>query len=303
MEDLQFRRTYEVIIGSPNTGKGLQIIGDEAANSGLQLSFKVKKNIDNKEESNTCKIDLVNLSEDSINYIQKDSMSIILKVGYNNNNKILFRGMISEVETDDGRSRQDRVTTLQCVPADALTYQPSISKTFPSKTTPRQVINFLIGQSTTINRASFNSNNIDRPFDFGYPIQGDVKSILSEMARDFDFNYRIDGQRLYVNDPNKYQSTNSIERAFVISPSSGLLGEPTFASADGKKLKDDTQRKKGVKFRSLINPLIQPGSAVSLKGSTIEGIFRVNSVEYSGDWRGNTWEALCHCSKLTGSEV
>ena len=303
MEDLQFRRTYELIIGSPNSGKGLQIIGDEAASTGLQMTFKIKKHIDNKEESNTCKIDLVNLSEDSINYIQQDSMVIILKVGYNNNNKILFRGMISEVETDDGSSREDRRTTIQAVPADYLVYQPSISKTFPAKTTPRQVINFLIGQSNTITRASFNSTNIDRPFDFGYPVEGDVKSILSEMARDFDFNYRIDGQRLYVNDPNKYESPNSVQRAFVISPSSGLLGEPTFASADGKKLKDDTTRKKGVKFRSLINPLIQPGSAVSLKGSSIEGVFRVNSVEYTGDWRGNKWEALCHCSKLNANEV
>lgn len=301
--NIQLKRTYELILGQPNSGKGLFINGDEDANEGLQISFKISKHIDNKENSNESTIEIYNLSEDSIKYIQRDHVAVILKVGYKGTgNKLLFQGIVTEVETDD-RTGGDRRTSLRCVPADSLVYTPSISKTFPANTTPRQIINYLIGQTQSISRASFNSDNIDTPFPFGYAVEGSVKSIMSELARDFNFNWRVDGNRMFVNDPDKYQSPNSVERAFQISPSSGLLGTPSFASPDGKRVKEDENKRAGVKFRSLINPLIIPGSAVSLKDTQLEGIVRVNAVEYSGDWRGNSWEAEYYCSRLSGREV
>lgn len=303
MENIQFNRTYELIIGKPNSGRGLQIIGDELEKSGLQIDFNVKKNIDNKEQGNTCTIRITNLSEDSINSIQKKNLAVILKVGYNGDNKLIFSGIISEIETDDRSSGQDRVTSVKCVPADSQVYSPVISKSFPANTTPRVIISYLIGQSTALSKASFNSENIDKRFPFGYPVEGTVKQILNELARDFDFQYRIDGHRLYVNDPDKYQSGNSIERAFVISPDTGLIGVPTFASSDGKKIKEDVTQKNGIKFKALLNPLLQPGQAVTLKDTTIKGTYRINSVDFNGDWRGNEWYATCHCAKINGKEV
>jgi hypothetical protein len=303
MENIQYNRTYELLVGQPNSGKGIQILGDEVEETGLQIKFSVNKHIDNKENSNTCEIKITNLSEDSVNTIQKRNMAVVLKVGYNGNNKILFTGMTSEVDTDDKQSGSDRVTTIKCVPADSLFYSPVISRTFPANTTPRTIINYLIGQSTTLAKSSFNSSNIDKKFPFGYPVEGTVKQILNELSRDFDFNYRIDGNRLYVNDPNKYQSPNSIERAFVISPGTGLLGVPTFASADGKKSKEDKTAKDGVKFKALLNPLLQPGQAVSIKDTSITGTYRVNSAKFTGDWRGGSWDVTCHCSKILGTEV
>lgn len=300
----QLKRVYELIIGDPDNNKGLRIIGNEDEDEGLEIGFSIEKNLDNKENSNNSTIDITNLSEDSIEYIQKDSLAIILKVGYRGTTlNTLFQGLISEVDTKSRDSRQDRVTSLKCVPADNLTYQSNISKTFPPDTTPRQIITYLVGQSQTITRASFNSDNIDNPFPFGYSIEGSVKSVLNELARDFDFTYRIDGKRLSISDNNKYQSPNSAQKAVKLTPTTGLLGVPTYSTDDGKKVDNAADKKKGVKFRALINPLIQPGSAVSLEGSAIEGIFRVNSAKYTGNWRGNRWEVECFCSKLSGREV
>ncbi len=299
----QFNRTYELLIGQPNPGKGIQIVGDEAREEGLQIQFTIKKHIDNKEQSNTCEIKLFNLSESSINSIRKKNLAVILKVGYNHNNKILFTGMTNEVDTDDKVDGSDRATTIKCTPANHLVYAPTISKTFPAGTTPRMVIDYLIGQTTSLSRSSFNSTNIDHKFPFGYPVEGTVKEVLDEMSKDFNFHYRIDGNRVYVNDPDKFQSPNSVERAFVISPDTGLIGVPTFASSDGKKNKDDETAKDGVRFKALLNPLLQPGQAASVKDTTIEGTFRINSAEFKGDWRGNTWDVTCHCSKITAVEV
>lgn len=299
---LQFRRTYELLIGKPNGGKGFQVIGNEETEEGFQIQFDIKKNIDNKEQSNTCDIKLTNLSEKSINSIRVPNLAVVFKVGYNGNNKVLFTGMTAEVDTDE-RASSDRVTTIKCVPSNSLFYSPQISRTFPAGTSPRAVLEFLIGQSTSLSKASFNSSNIDKKFPFGYPIEGSIQEILSELARDFDFHYRIDGNRLYVSDPGLYQSPNSVERAFVISPDTGLIGTPTFATADGKKNKEDKTAKDGVKFKALLNPLLHPGQAVSIKDTDITGTYRINTASFSGDWRGNEWSVTCHCSKIIAKEV
>ncbi len=170
------------------------------------------------------------------------------------------------------------MTSIKCVPADSLYYSPVISRTFPANTTPREIINFLIGQSGSLSKASFNSDNLDTKFPFGYPVEGSIQSIMNELSRDFDFNYRIDGSRIYVNDPNRYQSPNSVERAFVISPDTGLIDVPTFASADGKKNKDDKTAKDGIRFKALLNPLLQPGQAVKITDTNITGIYRINKL-------------------------
>lgn len=295
--------SYELLLGNPEGGNGLKVVGDEQANDGLQLQFTVEKAIDNKSKGNRCEFKLTNLSEDTINYIQKKDMPVVFHVGYNNNNKFLFGGVSSEVITDDSSSGTDRITTIRCVPSDSFLYTPIISRTFPPETTPRTIINFLIGQSPTLSKASFNSSKIDQAFPFGYPAEGSIKSILNELSRDFDFYYRIDGNRIYVNDANKFQSTNSRERAFVLSPNSGLIGRPSRTTDKGSKAKTDETSKEGVKFKALMNPLLQPGQAVSLKDTYLEGTYRIDTATFTGDWRTGGWEVECQCSTISATEV
>lgn len=293
----QFKRTYELIIGDPDNDEGLKLIGDEDADEGLNIKFRIKKFLDNKENDNKTEITIVNLSESSINYIKKEDMSVILKIGYNNNNKLVFLGNISEIETENPKGKQtDRQTKLRCVPSSSISYVPNISRSFPAKSTPRDILNFLVRQSSGISKSSFNSSNIDESFPFGYPVEGTPREVLNSLSRDFDFTYRIDGGRLSVSDPNEYESRGSKERATLISPETGLLDKPTYASPDGKKIKDAQTKKKGVKFKALLNPLLQPGQAVKLTDTDITGVYRINTVEMVGDWRRGDWEVSCWCS-------
>lgn len=293
----QFRRTYELTIGDPQA-KGVFINGDEENNEGLAINFSITKNIDNSKDNDRCSISITNLSEDSINYIKEKSSAVILKVGYNGDNKLLFQGIVQELETDDRTGNVDRVTSLRCVPADAFIYNSNVSKTFPENTTPRQIINYLIGNSQSLSRASFNSDNIDVSFPFGYSIEGSTQQVLKELARDFKFDWRISSDKLYISDPDKYEKPNSVERAFLFTPNTGMIGRPIFVTGDGRDVEDSENRRKGVKFKSLINPLVRPGSAVKVQDTALKGVYRVNSVEYRGDWRGNSWEATYTCSKL-----
>lgn len=293
----QFKRTYELIIGKPDSGEGLRIVGDEDKNEGLNIKFRIKKFLDNKENDNKTEIKITNLSESSINYIKKEDMSLILKVGYGGDNKLVFTGNISEVETDNPKGKEtDRETTIRCVPSAVISYVPDLSRSFPPNSTPRDILNFIVRQSTGISKSSFNSENIDKPFPFGYPIEGTPRQVLNTLATDFDFTYRIDGGRLSVSDPNEYEAPNSKSRATLISPDTGLKGTPTYASPDGKKIKNAETKKNGVKFKALLNPLLQPGHAVKLADTEITGVYRINTVEMVGDWRRGDWEVNCWCA-------
>lgn len=291
----QFRRTYELIIGEPSTGDGLKITGDEAANEGLDIRFDIKKFVDNKGSDNTSDIYITNLAEKTLNFIKREGVKIILKVGYNGDNKVIYVGDVSEIESDQKAGKVDRETKIRCIPDANTHYSPTISKTFPSNTKVKTILNFLVGQGT-ITKGSYNSRNIEKTFPFGYTIDGTPKQILNDLSRDFNFNYRIDNKRLYVSDPNSYETKSSKDNAYLISPDTGLIGTPVYASPDGKKIKNAQTKKEGVKFSALLNPLIQPGQAVKLKSSVINGVFRVNSIEFKGQWRGGEWMVTCWCA-------
>lgn len=291
----QFRRTYELIIGDPSSGDGLKITGDEARNEGLDIRFDIKKFVDNKGSDNTSDIYITNLAEKTINFIKRENAKIILKVGYDGDNKVIYVGDVSEIESNQKAGQVDRETKITCIPDANVHYSPTISKTFPANTKVRAILDHLIGQGT-ISKGSYNSGNIEKTFPFGYTVDGTPKEILNDLSRDFNFNYRIDNRRLYVSDPNEYEKSSSKENAYVISPDTGLIGTPVYASADGKKIKNAKTKKEGVKFSALLNPLIQPGQAVKLKSSTVNGVFRVNAVEFKGSWRGNDWMVTCWCA-------
>lgn len=298
----QFRRTYEITLGDPGE-TGITIEGNEELNKGLNLRFTITKNINNTTDNDRCSISLVNLSEDSINYISEGSSVIILKVGYNGDNKTIFQGIIQELETDDRTGDVDRVTTFRCLPASNFTYERNISRTFPPESTPRQVLNFIIGNSEGLSRSAFNSDKLDTPIPFGYSVEGSTNTVLKEISRDFGFHWRISGDKLYVNDPDKYEKPDSVETAYVFSPDTGLKGRPVYVRGDGRDLESSENKRRGLKFTSLINPLVKPGSAIQIKDTALEGIYRVNSIEYRGDWRGNSWDAVCTCSKINAQEV
>ena len=303
MNVLQFNRTYELIIGEVGSGKGLRIEGNEKEGTGLQISFWIKKSVNNKKSSNTCEINLYNLSEDSVNYLQKPESAVILNVGWDGVNKTLFRGIIKEVETNGKTGRLDRLTTLECIPGEGIIYKSDISKTFPSGSTPRDVIEYLIEETSTIEKASFNSERLSEVMAFGYTAEGTVKSIISDLAHAYDFYYQIDDHKIFVSDFDKFQSPNSVQRAFVITAETGLIGTPSFVADKGEMQKEDPERFDGVKFKALLNPSIKPGMAVSLKSSIVTGIYRVDNVDYAGDWRGGEWNINCTCSKINAREV
>lgn len=301
MDNRQMHRTYEILIGDNDTSRGLLLDGDERDDEGFNVSFKISKKLSNRESSNESEITIENLSDANLNYIKTRTESIVVKLGYNGDNKIVFIGNISEIIEDDEAGSVTKRTTIRATPAITTVYDPNISRTFPAGSSARTIIQWLIGQNSQLVRASFNSETVDTTYPYGKAVEGTVKQILDEMSGELGFYYRIDNNRLYVSDQKAYQSPNSVTRAFEVSPATGLVGIPVYASSDGKRITRKNKKnlqKDGIKFTSLINPLYQAGQAIVIKDAPLAGTYRINACEFSGDWSSTRWYVTCWCSAI-----
>lgn len=297
----KFNRTYEIVLGDPVSGKGLRLVGNEAENEGLHISFRIKKKISNRESSNESELVISNLSNSNLNFIKTRTETVVVKLGWAGDNKVVFIGNISEIIEEDDPSSTEKRTTIRATPAITTVYDPNISRTFPAGSSARTIIQWLIGQNSQLVRASFNSETVDTTYPYGKAVEGTVKQILDEMSGELGFYYRIDNNRLYVSDQKAYQSPNSVARAFEVSPATGLVGIPVYASSDGKRITRKNKKniqKDGIKFTSLINPLYQAGQAIVIKDAPLAGTYRINACEFSGDWSSAQWYVTCWCSAI-----
>lgn len=306
-----FMRTYELIFGEPSKGKGLQLTGDEAKSKGYQLSFRIRKFLNNATSPNIAEIELDNLSEELINYLKKQAESVSLSVGYENNNLLLFSGNILEVESKPHKSGgSDKTTKITCTPSASFIHVVGVDKTFPAGTSVKNVIDYVVQTSPDLVQSTYNSSVISSKFPFGYTAHGTGKQIIDSLSKEFGFTYRVDKHRLVISDHDKYQAKNSKSQAFLLTWGTGLKTSPTYASPDGKTIslrptkKKSTQEKlkekhAGIKCTALINPLLVPGAAVKIQGTEHDGIYRISGSEFVGDWKSsNKWDVELFCTKI-----
>lgn len=306
-----FNRTYSLLLGSSKKGEGLQLEGNELTNEGLQISFKVRKFLNNSEQPNIMELEITNLSEDRINYIKKETETISLSAGYDGNNVLLFSGNVLEVESSFHKSGEvDKVTKITCTPSSSILYSPTFNKTFPAGATIKNVIDYITSNDKNLVQSSYNSVAISKKFPFGYTMHGTGKQVLDDLSREYNFTYRIDQGRLSISDHGEYQSKSSEGNAFLLSWETGLKKAPTYASPDGKKISLTPTKKKtsqeklkekhaGIKCTAFLNALLVPATAIKLEGTDHDGVYRISGAEFSGDWRSNDkWDVDLYCTKI-----
>lgn len=113
----------------------------------------------------------------------------------------------------------------------------------------------------------------------GGALSGNAVRVLDEIVRGYGFRFSIqDGAFQFVDATGANQKT-----AIVLSPDSGLIGEPELGEKDKK-----TGKAKG-KVKALMQPSVIPGSVIDVRGtSSIKGQFIVQKVTHEGNNGFNT---------------
>lgn len=283
-----FDRKYLLQIGDPESGNALSI-------NDLQITFKVRKSVNNKEKVDKCSISIYNLSEESLTLLEESYTTAVFSCGYESQDNVvrLFFGEITEVDTK--KSGTDRVTSLNITPSfSELTFQ-IMSALIPENGTVEDVIE-VIRKETSLVKGTYKGSALTRPIIYGYPLSGTPKEMMDRVCDEYNLQWRIEGEALYINDALSVESEIK-ETAPVISPTTGLIDKPYPFTGSDRKSKNDDTKKSGIRFKALINPKVVPGTIVRVDYSGESNFYRVEEVDFAGDFRGDNWYMDCICSK------
>lgn len=170
-----------------------------------------------------------------------------------------------------------------------------MSELVPENGTVEDVIE-VIRKQTSLSKGVYKGRGLSTQILYGYPLSGTPKEMLDMVCDNYDLEWRISGESLYINDFSTVAS-ESLDTAPVISPTTGLLDLPYYFKGSDKKSTRDSQKATGVKFTALLNPNVTPGTIVRVDYEDNSDYYRVDEIEFRGDFRGNNWYMTCLCSK------
>jgi hypothetical protein len=255
-----------------------------------QIAFSVKK--DNNKDPNQAEITVFNLSDDTVNYINRsirNNLAVALAVGYEGQDLVMiFKGTVQWVS--DTFNNTDRKTVLHCLDGGINIAEARTSRSYPKGTKVKKVVADLVKDlGTTEGNIHIDT---DQTLSSSSAMCGNTSHYLEHICRSIDHNVSIQDGSVYVTPRSQMSSA----RCAYISPETGLIGSPEPFHNDIKPTKKVTKSSKkakkptdGVKFKCEMNGAILPEKTVWLKSHDYDGGFKVVSVTHTGDREGKDW--------------
>jgi hypothetical protein len=260
-----FGRIVELTIGPPG-GAG-KLIKD------LRIAFFVQKT--DEESANKAQIEIYNLSDNSALEIGKAKNSVVLRAGYQDEGgaKNLFFGEVSTAVY----KKETPETKLEITAFDGQSniQEKNVSISYGPGITVQQIFNDLLSIfGLPLSNAGL---VLSGSYANGYAFVGKAKDAITEVLSFAGKTWTIQNQQLTVISPGE-----SVERTgLLISPSTGLLNTPEpLDDVDDDSTKEVPKR---YKVRSLLFPQMVPGAEIQVESSIVNGTFRVETVEFTGD--------------------
>lgn len=262
---MAFGRIVELTIGpSESVGK---LIKD------LRISFFVEKT--DKESANKARIEIYNISDDSALELGKANNNVILRAGYEDEGgaKNLFFGQIA----DAVYKKESPETKLEITAFDGQTniQEKNISVSYGPATPVQTIFNDLLSAfGLPLSNASL---VLSEAYTNGYAFVGKTKDAITEVLAFAGKTWTIQNQQLTVISPGE-----SVERTgLLLSPDTGLINTPEPL----EDVEEDATKEVPKRYRvqSLLYPQMVPGAEIKIQSSIVNGIFRVETIEFTGD--------------------
>ena len=252
------------------------------------LTIKFSVPFGDNEKVDTIDIQVYNLKDDTINAIATNQVAI-LSAGYVDESGVIFSGTLKKKETKwEGL---DKVTTFKCIDCSLDYTKTVIKRTYGRDTTASLILRELAHD------AGLAIGDIDLPVDFVYRsgkvLNGKIKTLVAEIAKDCEAKLHINKGRIYVRDSKKGDNLG-----LDISKETGLIDEPEEVEEEmkdekGSKLKNDKKKIKGYKIKVLLNHRITTDVIIKLTSRKKSGVFRVSKGEHKGDTSGQEYYTEC----------
>ena len=278
--NILYGRRYRVIVSNAN-GVALDV-------SELRCTFKIQKTI--LQQPNFSEIVIYNLSAETENAIIQEGNRIVIEAGYEGEQYgLIFDGDIIQTVRD----KEDSVTyrlSLYAIDGDRFYNQGFVGFSMLKGQTARSAIENVVSKASIPSELGSISDGLSNSeLTRGKVVFGLAKDYLRQLAQSHNATFYIEDGKV-----NIVRATDLPEGEILdLSPTSGLIGVPS-------------QSEYGVSFKCMMNPRIKINSLVHIDNSLIreqtyqpgqvirnldnDGIYRVTSVTYNGDTRGDNWE-------------
>jgi hypothetical protein len=296
-----FYRKYRLTIGDPNkTGLLLEE---------LNISFDIVKSAD--EKLNKAFVSIYNLSEEKRNRITQDSVAT-LEVAYGDAPfRILFAGDVADLSTT--KQGNDVVTEVSLIDGYVEAREGFTSRSYPPNTSLSTVVSDIVTKdmglpaptlyrvtqsaiSTTSVESAFQGSvvgdiaypvkGVDKKYQRGQSFHGQSSKVLTDLCNANGLNWFIRNKSVVVVLPLGQSTTESVQ---LISPDSGLIGTPEKHLARPNAKTTKTKAIGGYKFRSLLNPFVEPGNSLKLEATEINQVVKILKLRHKGELYGNDW--------------
>ena len=269
----QFNRLVSVLIGPAGAESAIKV--DE-----LRVTFKIKKT--SKADSNSCEIQIFNLSKNVREQLKETGFVLILKAGYKDGAGLedIYKGTITII--DHEHSGPDMITKFEC--GDKELQETKFNASYKEGTSLKTIL------ADIVKAFPLSSKVVESVKDGqqtnGMAFSGLAKDVLDKITKSLGLNWSIQDRALQIIEPGK---PNQDEVVFI-TPETGLIGSPQRFEDKGKK-ENAADNRPAWKVKSLLIPRISVGNVVSIESAEIKknSFFVVNSIEHSGDTHGTDW--------------
>ena len=254
--------------------------------SKLRIEFAVKKT--ETPDSNSCTINIYNLSENTRNLIDRVDKIMILEAGYSESSGLetLFVGNISNIT--HSINKPNVITKVESNDGEKALQNARSALSYSGATSVKQMLkgvirDFNIGEKVKLDLIPFTDKILNNGFNF----IGSTKTIMDKLTKMVGLQWSIQNNEIKVYKEDETDNFTIIN----LTPDTGLIGSP-------EKINIKKSKKKGFadvngwKVSSLLQPKIEPGGRITIESKNITGsLFKVLNVEHNGDTHGGGWQS------------
>ena len=283
------QRACSVQLGVP--GSSTSILIECGNGTGLDVSFHIQRGVhvtagSTKPQANTCDLRVWGLTRDHRNAIAKSTATTqvspgtkqpvvpcIITAGYAGGRAVLFSGELRAANfTTDGADKY--VAELTTGDGDQALTQARLNLAIPPGSTMQQAFTSILAamgvQPGNMQKAlsQMSQNPVaGQIFAKGCALKGSAAEILADLCRSTGFSFSVQNGALSFTVLNQPLDGEAV----LIDEQHGMIGN---ATVDTKGI---------LSVKTLLIPSITPGVKIAMNAINVQGGFKVNSVETTGN--------------------
>lgn len=290
-----YRLTLEVPTNLPGTEASELSDGEDkkVVIEGLQIVGSVK--LDKKSSSNMLKLNIYNLTKESIDIIAQENLQVRLEVGYPEQPlEELFNGGMIQVSTrPSGGSGVDKITTITASDGYSAVRDSQTSRTWTQKgITVEDIIKDLVLLDLKLAIGNIHNGNLapGKGLTHKFPTYsavGPTYKMMDDITSGFDLEWNIHMGKVDVYPKGSGRSFT--DKIPVFSPTTGLLRSPNKVIIHPDRVTGSKDKKTGKSFEVILNPTLQPGGSVKIDSADIKEEVTLKEVVHEFNYWQGKW--------------